>query len=128
MARKKTEAGEPEPDEPEVVASQGQVAPPTVEPEAEPVAPPGAVPPPAPQAEQAGKMKVRKGRYIGRSVRSFQSVPFGEQLIVRPGEEVVVRSAFEYLWTDPNQSASWEWAGPVEYVTAVNEGQVAPPA
>jgi len=72
----------------------------------------------------AAMMRVRKGRFTGQYSRSFQSVPFGEALLAKPGQEYTVTEAFRYLWTDPQFAAVWEWLGDEQLVPAVNPEQV----
>lgn len=79
----------------------------------------------APAASEGPMMLVRRGRYVGTYSRGFHSVPFGEQLLARPGQEYDVRESFKYLWNDPQFDSVWEWLGPETLVPAVNEGQVA---
>lgn len=72
-------------------------------------------------------MLVRKGRYLGQYSRNWQSAPFGEAFISRPGQTHEVRESFKYLWEDKQYAALWEWEGEPEMVPAINEGQVPPP-
>jgi hypothetical protein len=67
---------------------------------------------------------VRKGRYIGAQSRGYDSVPFGERFVARPGVEYEVRETFSYLWKDPQFAAVWEWDGEPVAVPAVNPEQV----
>jgi len=69
---------------------------------------------------------VRKGRFVGRGGRRFESLPFGEQLVCQSGETYEVRESFKYLWVDPQFAELFEWDGEPYEVPAVNEGQVPP--
>lgn len=81
------------------------------------------------EGEQKPPMKlVRRGLYRGMSGRAFQSVPFGETIVLRTGLEYEIGEQFAYLWKDPQFAAMFDWKSELVEVPAVNEGQVPPPA